>query len=97
MWAARPGAGGMWRQERSRQLCLARYQREMLTDASVQRAVDCSRIRMSPQQQAVFEGGVPSAAAGSPLLPPALQCCLLQQLLRHAPRLQLWQLLLVPS
>ncbi len=49
-------AGG---QERSRQLCLSRYERAVLTDAVVLRALERSRSCASPQQQAVFEGAFP--------------------------------------
>lgn len=51
-------AGG---QERSRQLCLSRYERAVLTDAVVLRALERSRSCASPQQQAVFEGAFPPA------------------------------------
>ena len=51
-------AGG---QERSRQLCLQRYERAMLTDAAVLRRLERSESCVTPQQRAVFEGAFPPA------------------------------------
>lgn len=43
-------------QERSRRLCLKRYQRLRLSDETVALAVEHSNVRLNAQQQAVFEG-----------------------------------------